>query len=174
MVSYGVAGHGTVWQAISRKSERSVIMVYQWKKAAHIKTDAQTAGEVCEQLESTIGLSAVNLLDVSRAADAPLHNEFEWDDETAAEEYRLQQARHIINCLCIKTEGAEKAAEPVRAFFKVEKAELYDSLNVILRSEDKHAALLRAAAAELAAFQRKYNALAELQPLWEIIEQISA
>lgn len=150
-------------------------MVYQWKRAAHIKTSAQTAGEVCEQLESTIGLSAVNLLDVSRAEDAPLHDEFEWDDETAAEEYRLQQARHIINCLCVKAEGAEKAAEPVRAFFKIEKsAEMYDSLTVILRSEDKHAALLRAAAAELAAFQRKYNALAELQPLWEVIEQISA
>ena len=149
-------------------------MVYQWKKAAYIKADAQTAGEVCEQLERTIGLSAINLLDVSRAEDAPLHNEFEWDDETAAEEYRLQQARHIINCLCVKAEGAEKAAEPVRAFFKVEKAEMYDSLNVILRSEDKHAALLRAAAAELAAFQRKYKALTELQPLWEVIEQISA
>ena len=89
-------------------------MIYQWKSASRIKTNAQTAGEICENLERTVGLTAKNLLEVSRPEDAPLHNEFEWNDSVAAEKYRENQARYIIRMLCVAPEKEDKP--PVRAF----------------------------------------------------------
>ena len=57
-VSFGLAGFcwvvfGLLWQAIKGGKN----MVYKWKDAARLKTDAQTAGEVCEKLERNGGLS---------------------------------------------------------------------------------------------------------------------
>lgn len=149
-------------------------MVYEWKKASYIKTDANIAGQMCEALESSVGLSAQTLLDANRQEDAPLHSEFEWDDEKAAEGYRLSQARHIINCLCIKAEEAPNK-EPIRAFFKVERNESnYNNLETILQSEDSYAALLQAALSELKAFEKKYKQLKELASIFEELEKLTA
>lgn len=148
-------------------------MVYQWKSASHIKANANEAGAMCERLERTVGLTPANLLDANRANDAPLHNEFEWDDAIAAEEYRLQQARHIISCLCVKSEEDKTHNEPIRAFFKIEPAcSEYESLQVILSTEDKYKSMLKTAAAELKAFQKKYQALKELKPLFDVISEM--
>lgn len=143
-------------------------MVYQWKKASHIKTDANIAGQMCEQLEKTVGLTAKNLLDANRPENAPLHGEFEWDDSKAAEQYRESQARHIINCLCIMPEQADQ--EPVRAFFTISQP-TYESLPVILQSTEKHGGLLDLALRELNAFKAKYNTLSQLKPVFEAIDK---
>lgn len=137
-------------------------MVYQWKGAACIKADAQQAGLVCEQLEKTGGLTAKRLLDASRPADAPLHDEFEWNDSKAAENYREQQARHIINSLTIVVEE-----QPVtRAFVNIRATgHAYESINVIVQQEDKYAALLDQCKKELQAFLKKYNSIKELAPV---------
>ncbi len=104
----------------------------------------------------------------------PLHSEFEWDDEKAAEGYRLSQARHIINCLCIKAEEAPNK-EPIRAFFKIERNESnYNSLETILQSEDSYAVLLRTALSELKAFEKKYKQIKELARVFDELEKITA
>lgn len=77
-------------------------MVYEWKDLAsvrNIKADAQVAGEVCEELEREGRLTPENLVEVSKDENAPLHNEFEWNDATAAKKYRRSQAQFIIKCL---------------------------------------------------------------------------
>ena len=145
-------------------------MVYQWKKASYIKADANIAGQMCEQLERTVGLTAKNLLNANRPESAPLHNEFEWDDSKAAEQYREQQARHIINCLCVQPEEVDQ--EPVRAFFAISKPS-YESISVILQSTEKHTSLLDLALRELKAFQAKYSTLSQLEPVFEAIKTVS-
>jgi hypothetical protein len=157
-----------LWQAW--KAERRIKMVYQWKSNSRIKVNADVAGQMCEQIEKEKGLTAQTLLDANRAEGTPLHNEFEWNDSIAAEEYRLQQARHIINCLCIKTES--KKEQPVRAFFKISDAESYENINVIVSSEDKYGRLLDTAMKELIAFETKYSSLTELSPVFKAIDNI--
>lgn len=44
-------------------------------------------------------VSAEELLEASEAADAEWHGVFEWDDEKAAQEWRLQQARRLLSSL---------------------------------------------------------------------------
>lgn len=145
--------------------------MYEFKHGSRIQADANAAGAMCEQLEQTVGLTPKTLLDANRAEDAPLHSCFEWNDGAAAEKYREDQARHIINCLCIKTETPEQT--PVRAFFNIQKM-VYESTAVIIRQENKYAQLLDMAIRELAAFQQKYKTLTELQTVFDAIEQLNA
>lgn len=149
-------------------------MVYEWKTASYIKIDANIAGKQCEELEKTVGLTPKNLLDANRDENAPLHSEFEWNDTIAAEKYRERQAQHIIACLCVRAETTNgKKSEPIRAFLKTAPEFEYQSLNVILQSADSHSAMLAMALKELKAFQRKYKALAELKPLFDVLEDIT-
>ena len=144
-------------------------MIYKWKEGSHHKVSAQIAGEVCAELEVMGRLSAENLVDVSRPEDAPLHSEFEWNDDIAAEMYRRTQAGQIIRHLSVKTE----TKTPVRAFFNIEvRNKEFESIQAIIRNEDKYAALLEQALRELEAFQRKYQMLSELQGIFDAITGI--
>ncbi len=145
-------------------------MVYKFKTGSHIKADPQLAGEMLEHLEAENNLTAKALVDANRAEDAPLHNEFEWNDSIAAEAYRETQARHIINCIEIVRE--EK--EPVRAFFSISRAEPeYRHIDAIMKEEDKRQTLLNLALSELLAFKKKYAQLNELAAVFAAIDEVA-
>lgn len=145
-------------------------MVYKFRKGSYIRADAQAAGEMCEQLEARGKLTAEELLNANRAEDAPLHDSFEWDDSVAAESWRMQQARHIINSLEIVTENRE----PVRAFFSIIRSEPnYRHIDTILQRQDDTEALLKMALSELQAFQKKYSQLMELAAVFSAIDSIA-
>ena len=144
-------------------------MVYQWNPASRIKTDANVAGKVFEELESTVGLTAKTLLDASRSEDAPLHGEFEWDDAKAAESYREVQASYIIRSLCVMIEDEQKA--PVRAVFSISSIG-YESTQIILQNEEKRSVLLDKALNELNAFRKKYAMLKELADVFSAIDNL--
>ena len=160
---------GAAWRG--RQSERSDIMVYQWKSGSRIGgISAQVAGEVCEQLDSAGCLSAQRLVDVSRPKEAALHTAFEWDDSIAGEEWRKHQARHIINSIIV-VQKKEDEPVPVRAFFKIEQSEgTYESVHTILRCATKREMLMQDALRELDSFKRKYSVLKELSGVFAAIE----
>lgn len=134
-------------------------MVYEWRTGFHHKTDPQKAGAVFEELAKEGRLNAPTLVDVSRPEDAPLHKEFEWKDDIAAEEWRKHQARNLINAIVIREEEKEEAT-PVRAFFIVEeRSGNYEPTTVILRDEKKTEALKDQCLKELMAFKLKYTSV---------------
>jgi len=136
-------------------------MVYQYKAKSMIKTPAQVAGEMCEQLARSGGLTPKRLVDANRAEDAPLHNEFEWNDSVAAEAYRENQAAHIIRCLVIKTEETEEA--PIRAFVKViEGKRDYTPIQVAIKSPSMMEVLEQSARKDMEAFVNKYRSIKTL------------
>ena len=165
--SPGMVTQVVVWQAIKGGK---LFMVYKWKDAARIKSDAQTAGEICEKLEKNGGLTAKRLVDESRPEDAPLHKEFEWDDATAAEAYREEQARYIIRSLIVQPEESKR--EVVRAFFPMAEQKVFESLPVILSDAKKTSALLDMALRELKAFELKYSTLSQLAPVFGAIKEV--
>ena len=149
-------------------------MVYEWKRASRIKADAQKAGELMEHLESTVGLTPKSLLDASRDDSAVLHNEFEWDDEVAAEAYRENQARHIIQCICTKVdcENGEQNTN-VRAYFITSETDGYENITAIVQDASKYNSVLVMAMKELKAFQRKYSELKELSNVMAAINAVN-
>ena len=149
-------------------------MVYKWKNFSY-KTSANVAGEVCEELDRTVGLTPENLVNASRPEDAPLHSEFEWDDAIAAEEYRRTQARQMICNLSIVID--EQKQEPVRAFFSLQSgfrknAGTYEGTITIMSNEEKRQKLLDNAKRELEAFRKKYELLTELSEVFAAIDSV--
>lgn len=143
---------------------------YQWKTGSyHGKVSAQKAGEICDELERRGELNAQNLVDVSRPAYAPLHEAFEWDDGIAAEEWRKQQARCIINSIVVVAE--EKP--PVRAYYNITARDAnYYSLATVVQQPDKYQMLLRQAKSELQAIRRKYRQITELDAIFALIDNM--
>ena len=141
-------------------------MVYQYKVNGIHKAPAQVAGEVCAALEnSSVGLSPKTLLDASRDLNAPLHNEFEWDDSVAAEHYRESQAGAIIrNIYVVKAESNEESPK-LRAFVNAKsntRPGTYHNVHAALEDEDMKAQLLESAKRECNSFVFKYNTLVEM------------
>ena len=149
-------------------------MVYEWKVNGIYKTDANVAGRVLEELNNTVGLTNENLVNASRPEDAPLHNEFEWDDTIAAEKYRNVQAGKMINLLAVRIE--EESDEPVRAFYtlnaKIGFGGQYDNIRKIMVDSEKKERLLDIAVRELKQFKEKYKMLKELAEVFEAIEKV--
>lgn len=137
-------------------------MVYEYKAKSMIKAPAQVAGEMCELLSKTGGLTPKRLVDANRSPDAPLHEEFEWDDVVAAEAYRENQAAYIIRHLVVKTE--EQPEAPVRAFVRVVKeSRNYTPVQVVMKNPSMMEVLLENAKKEMEAFVNKYQKIEELQ-----------
>lgn len=144
-------------------------MVYQWKEGTRIGVSAQVAGTVCEAVERSGGLTAQRLVDASRSEDAPLHKAFEWNDEKAAEDWRIHQARNIIRSIEIVI---PEKAEPARAFFNVEiQPREYVSMDIAFTNPDMRDAVLQTALRELKAFQKKYNGITELAGIMDEIRK---
>ena len=144
--------------------------MYAWKPGARVRTDASIAGMICEQMAKDGRLSAENLVEDSRPETAPLHGEFTWDDNVAAEQWRKQEARNIISHIEIQIE----TAPPVQAFVKLTQAEpIYRETNAVIKTVDGRKILLENAYRELLSFQRKYAALNELANVFAAINQIS-
>jgi len=72
---------------------------YQWKIKSFAKNiDVDKAIEIFSKIQETEGgLTPENIIKAARPKKSPLHAAFEWNDGKAAEQYRLQQARNIIN-----------------------------------------------------------------------------
>lgn len=145
-------------------------MVYKFRPGSYIKADAQAAGEMCERLASENRLTAAELVEENRPEDAPLHNAFEWQDSIAAEEWRKQQARHIIASIVVVSESKP----PVRQFFNIVRSEPeYKSIDVIMKTVDETEKLLAVALGELRTFRIKYAALSKkLAPVFDALDQL--
>lgn len=146
---------------------------YVWKTKGLFKTDANKAGQVFEELENTIGLTAENIVEVSREEDAPLHNEFEWNDTAAADKWRMEQARRMIgNLSIVVAETEEEEIVPVRAFFSTE-LHHYENIKTIMTDVSKKLTLMQKAVRELQAFKKKYAMLSELSKLFDAIDEVT-
>lgn len=73
---------------------------YQWQMPGLVKgIDPDLAGQELERIRNKYGNEKFQIAIVkeSKKEDAILHNYFEWDNKKAGEQWRLQQARKLIN-----------------------------------------------------------------------------
>ena len=94
-------------------------MVFEWKKNARIKADAQIVGEELEKIEE--GKTAKVVLAVAKKnKKSELHKCFTWEDSVAAEQFRLDQARHVLNSIVevvmIATAEGEETEATIRIY----------------------------------------------------------
>ena len=138
----------------------------KWKISGIYKADAQ---KVYEEIGDK-SVSPEEVLNKARNEKSELHKCFEWNDGIAAEKYRLQQARMIINLLVIKTEN--KDDEPIRVFQISSEKNVYQPTRFFIQNPDEYQILLRRAKGELQAIRNRYKTLSELEAVFDAIDNL--
>lgn len=171
--SQGEVGHGGAWQGLAwrgmavmanhKYQKGNANMVYQWKIPL-MPVDAQTAGEELERIYNKHGaLEPEDVVNENRAENAPLHSCFEWNDEVAAEKYRVTQAATIIRAITVTATDESGIDRESRAFVHVQKT--YHPLTVVVTEKDMLLELLLSARREMECFCEKYRELEQLSPV---------
>ena len=86
---------------------------YSWTRKYSVSP--QVVGEIVEKLPSR---TPEALLTAARSKSSPLHSQFEWDDSRAAQQYRLVQARVMINSLNVEVIQGNKKPIEITAFVR--------------------------------------------------------
>lgn len=140
--------------------------IVSWKIEGLFKANAQ---KVYEEIGDT-SVSPEEVLEKARNEKSELHKCFEWDDSVAAEKFRLQQARQIIQLLVIIPQ--KKTDEPVRVFSITSQRNTYQPTRLFLQQPDEYQILLKKAKIELAEFKKRYKTLSELEEIFKCIDEL--
>lgn len=155
-------------------------MVFQTKTytwgAIQYPVEAETVGGVLEKIEARDGkITKESFLEESRPEGSATHGLFEWDDQKAAERYRLVQAGKIIHNLEVHV-TVEENAEPVQTKAVVsvtpgrqEKAQ-YVSIETAFSHTNSREIVLANAKRDLECFKQKYAGLQELADVFAAID----
>jgi hypothetical protein len=118
-----------------------------------------------------------------RHKSSAIHEAFEWNDDAAAEAYRLEQARRVIR-LCVHVieipAGESKLDVKVRKYVSLsdERKEggdtVYRETEKVVDNTAWRETMLADAFADLAALRRKYSALSELSQVWTALDAAMA
>lgn len=140
-----------------------------WSIEGLHKGDAQKCYDECQTLDE---ITPENVLEKAKNSKTELHKCFEWDDSVAGEKYRLIQARQIIQHFMIVSPETDDSSVKVRSYQISTTRNVYLPSRVIVQQPDEYKALLKRAKAELEAFKQRYKTLAELESLFEVIDEV--
>ena len=146
--------------------------IIKWSLKDIFKADAQKCYEEIQEIGEEIKPEQV--LDKARDKDSELHKCFDWDDSSAAEKFRLYQARNVLNHLIVIKRDVEEKTEPIqfRVMLKNDRTHGsgYKQTIVMVKDEDEYKKLLEQAYSELHTFKQKYSCLSELANILALID----
>lgn len=128
--------------------------------------DAAVLGPEFERIAYEEGLSPENIVRRAKNETSPLHNYFEWDDESAAHKWRKQKARTLVRSVEIEAEREQQ----VRGFYHVdivqkegeEARSEYVTLDTALSTEEYMQQILNKALNQLVSWQKTYRQYNEM------------
>lgn len=148
----------------------------EWKIKGLYPVSADDAVDVINGCQDESGyISAKAVVDASRSERAILHPCFEWNDGTAAEKWREQQARVMIKNLVVVEVKDDRRCEVSKAFVHVisdSENRGYKQTEIAICDANDREYVLESAKRKLAAFQEKYNQLVELASVMTEISKL--
>lgn len=139
---------------------------------------ADAVGEELERINEHYGqLTPELVLEESRSEDALLHRCFQWDDAIAAEQWRREQARHIINSIKVVVIN-EDVKIAVRAFVNVSPGpgeyRRFVPMAKVIENKEAYNDLLEQARGDMEDFITKYSQIEELNVIKaEMLKELS-
>lgn len=120
-------------------------------------------------------LKPEHVVEFARNPETALHSRFQWDDDKAAEQYRLWQARMIIR-VRVTVLPQSKNERPVRAYVSLstdrsKEGGGYRPIATVLSDKDMREQLLADAVFEMKTFRRKYDTLKALAPVFAAMDE---
>lgn len=147
--------------------------MYKWKIEGIWKQDANLVGKELEVLANENNLTPEAVLNIAKDENSSLHNLFEWNDEIAAEKYRLSQARQIIQQIVVVNNHPNAEAREIRAFVTESKNNgHYQLITTVIEDPITYEVLLKRAKLELQAFKDKYKSIVEFKELFSEIDKV--
>ena len=151
-----------------------------WKEGSQFKVDVEVAYREVERIRAKNGgnATAEAVVDAAKSKGNPLHGEFEWDDPTAAHEYRMTQARSLLRSIQVIREDMPNRPHRVYEVVRVPSTQpnksrkAYQSIDDILQDADARAELLARALRELVGWQKRYRALQELAVVFRAVSEV--
>ena len=156
-------------------------MAITWKRGAQFKVDAEVAHQQIDRIYQKKGsVVASDVVKLAKGVRNPLHPEFEWDDEVAANEHRLETARSLLRSFHVVRDEV-KSDRPQRVFEIVtEKAEgekkarkVYKTTEDVMADPDMRSELLFRALRELRTIQQRFRDLQELAVVMRAIDEVA-
>ena len=145
-------------------------IIATWRTPGIFKADPQ---KVCDELKG-LGdeFTPDEIVEKAKNSTTELHKCFEWDNDAAAEKYRLHQARMITSNLVFLKESDVEEEQPVlvRVYNKTEQTGGYKPPERVFTQADEYEKLLKRATAELHQFKVKYSMLKELDYILSLID----
>ena len=137
-----------------------------------------------QELASLQQLTPKKLVELGRDPEHVLHKYFQWHDDIAAEKYRENQARRLIQSIKVTVVTAESQVMKVRAVMSLppsavngETKRRYALTSEVANSADVQQRLREEAMVELARIRRKYEdlgALPEFAAVFAAVDAIGA
>lgn len=143
-----------------------------WADGSRLPKDlAQPVGERIQALGIN---TAEGLLEDAMDPDSPASGLFEWHDQEAAHQHRLEQARHILRSIRIvirRPDGTR--TEPVKMFVRIQSvADHYLETRKVLSNPERRQLLIQQALREAKSWRARYLELVELSKAFEAIEEV--
>jgi hypothetical protein len=152
---------------------------FRWADGSRLDhVDPQAAGEELERLlearEGFINANAV--VEAARSEESPLHGAFEWNDDKAAHEYRLTQARKVLRSIRVTIE----VEDPDETEIVVQRLILdagpeenrYVRVDIVAGDPALHQEALERATRLLKGIRDRHRELRELDHIWSLIDEL--
>lgn len=140
--------------------------------------DARIIGPALEDIAARRGgrMTPRDVVQEATTPRHPLHDFFEWNDQEAGEQYRIQQARQMIAHVRVRVVDDKGGRKPFKAFFSVHDGENIGRVYVAIERVQAEAVLreqiIAQALAELQGWTARYNQYAQLGKLRVEIERL--
>lgn len=153
--------------------------VFRAGRGARISNkDAKVVGPELEKIYKTNQkLTAEIVLDEAKKRYSPLHAYFTWDNDEAAGQWRLHQARNLIRSIEIEVVDPKTGKGEVgRAFVNViqkidhEPERVYVEVGVALKNPDLREQVLENALNEIETWKERYSQFTELAKIFKAVE----
>lgn len=156
------------------KLERGFEMEYKWRDGSRMNVTAQKVGAAIERIVEREGsVTPESLVASARSSRSTIHKLFDWDDQHAADSWRKHQARNVLGDLrvIVESDGEEI---PVIAYVSVtvDNSPAYVTSAKAMSEEEYRQEVLNDALRALSGFQRRYNDLLELKPVFDAINTV--
>lgn len=114
------------------------------------------------------------VVSAAKAENSPLHKYFTWEDNEAAHQWRLHEARMMLR---VVVQYIGKDEDPVRVFVSLKNDRTeeggYRVVADVLNDKDLYKQLLNDALEDLDVFTRKYERLKELRGIFREAKQLN-
>lgn len=138
-------------------------------------TNPETVTALQELYKKNDGLlRPTDIVEAARPEESPLHKHFEWDDSVAAERYRIEQARKILQTVHVKIlapNGKEHVSQVFVSLSTDRKYGGYRAMVDVLSNEDMRNQMIRDAIADMQMFTQRYETLSDLAKVFSAMRK---